>query len=84
MTWKLSRLAAALAILAAPSAWADDPFFFSTGNVTNAIGMASRPDVGGKTEIEAADDFVTTAPTTITSATFTGLVTSLTGAIANT
>ncbi len=79
MTWKLSRLAAALAILAAPSAWADDPFFFSTGNVTNAIGMASRPDVGGKTEIEAADDFVTTAPTTITSATFTGLVTSLTG-----
>jgi len=79
MNWKLSRLAAALAILAAPSAWADDPFFFSTGNVTNAIGMASRPDVGGKTEIEAADDFVTTAPTTVTSATFTGLVTSITG-----
>jgi len=78
MTWKLSRLAAALSILAAPSAWADDPFLFSTGAVTNAIGMASRPDVGGKTEIEAADDFVTTAPTTITSATFTGLVTSLT------
>jgi hypothetical protein len=41
--------------------------------------MASRPDVGGKTEIEAADDFVTTAPTTITSATFTGVVTSITG-----
>jgi hypothetical protein len=79
MNRKLSRLAAALAILAAPSAWADDPFFFSTGNVTNAIGMASRPDVGGKTEIEAADDFVTTAPTTITSATFTGVVTSITG-----
>jgi hypothetical protein len=75
MNWKLSRLAAALSILAAPSAWAD-PFFFSTGAVTNAIGMASRPDLGGKTEIEAADDFVTTAPTTITSATFTGIVTS--------
>jgi len=79
MNFKLSRLAAALAILAAPSAWADDPFFFSTGTVTNAVGMASRPDVGGKTEIEAADDFVTTAPTTITSATFTGVVTSITG-----
>ncbi len=79
MNWKLSRLAAAVAILAAPSAWADDPFFFSTGNVTSAIAMASRPDVGGKTEIEAADDFVTTAPTTITSATFTGVVTSITG-----
>jgi hypothetical protein len=79
MNWKLSRLAAAVAILAAPSAWADDPFFFSTGTVTNSIGMASRPDVGGKTEIEAADDFATTAPTTITSATFTGVVTSLTG-----
>ncbi|HSC63517.1 MAG TPA: PEP-CTERM sorting domain-containing protein [Caldimonas sp.] len=79
MNWKLSRLAAALSILAAPSAWADDPFFFSTGGVTNAIGMASRPDVGGKTEIEAADDFVTTASTTLASATFTGLVTSITG-----
>ena len=77
MNWKLSRLAAALSILAAPSAWAD-PFFFSTGNVTNAVGMASRPDLGGKTEIEAADDFLTTAPTTITSATFTGIVTSTT------
>jgi len=39
MNFKLSRLAAALAILAAPSAWADDPFFFSTGTVTNAVGM---------------------------------------------
>lgn len=78
MNFKLSRLAAALAILAAPSAWADDPFFFSTGNVTNAIGMASRPDLGGKTEIEAADDFVTTQTTTITSATFTGLLTAVT------
>ena len=76
MNWKLSRLAAALSILAAPSAWADDPFFFSTGAVTNAVGMASRPDLGGKTEIEAADDFVTAAPTTITLATFTGIVTS--------
>jgi hypothetical protein len=79
MNWKLSRLAAAVSILAASTAWADDPFFFSTGDVNDRIGMASRPDVGGKTEIEAADDFVTTALTTITAATFTGLVTSTTG-----
>jgi PEP-CTERM motif len=52
------------------------PFSFDTGNVTNAIGMASRPDSAGKIEIEAADDFVTTASQTmITSATFTGLLT---------
>jgi hypothetical protein len=38
--------------------------------------MASRPESTGKIEIEAADDFVTTASQTlITSATFTGLLT---------
>jgi hypothetical protein len=74
MNRKLSRLAAALSILAASSAWADDPFFFSTGGVNGQIGMASRPGTGGSIEIEAADDFVTTQPTTITSATFTGLI----------
>jgi hypothetical protein len=76
MNWKLSRLAAAVSILAVSSAWADAPFFFSTGNVTNAIAMASRPDAPGMPEIEAADDFLLSQPTSITSATFTGLVTS--------
>ena len=76
MNWKLSRLAAAVSILAVSSAWADDPFFFSTGNVTNAIAMASRPDAPGTPEIEAADDFLLSQSTSITSATFTGLVTS--------
>jgi hypothetical protein len=53
-----------------------DPFFFSTGTVTNAIAIASRPDTTGKFEIEAADDFVTTgSQTSLTSATFTGLLT---------
>lgn len=62
-------LVAALTITAAP-------FTFSTGAVTNSIGMASRPESTGKIEIEAADDFVTTASQTlITSATFTGLLT---------
>ena len=38
------------------------------------MAMASRPSSSGKPEIEAADDFVLTAPTTITHATFTCLL----------
>ena len=53
-----------------------DPFSFNTGLVTNSMASASRPASTGKIEIESADDFVTTAPqTTLTSATFTGLIT---------
>ena len=52
-----------------------EPFVFSTGNVTNSIAIASRPDAGGKFEIEGADDFVTTGTTFITGASFTGLLT---------
>ncbi len=52
------------------------PFFFSTGNVTNLMAMATRPESAGKIEIEAADDFVLTgSQTRLTSATFTGLLT---------
>ena len=59
-----------------------DPFFFSTGNVTNSMASASRPDLAGKFEIELADDFVTTAgQTSLTSATFTGLLTGATPTI---
>lgn len=66
---------AATAMLIAGASDAD-PFFFSTGTVTNAIAVASRPDTTGKFEIEAADDFVTTgSQTSLTSATFTGLLT---------
>ena len=36
-----------------------DSFNFSTGGPTNAMASASRPDSAGKTEIESADDFVT-------------------------
>src|SRR5712675_1042608 len=40
------------------------------------MAMASRPEsAGGKFEIESADDFALTKTTSITSATFTGLVT---------
>jgi PEP-CTERM motif len=49
-------------------------FFFSTGSPDGRMAMASRPSSAGKIEIEAADDFVLTAPTNLTSATFTGLL----------
>ena len=45
------------------------PFYFSTGNPDNQMAAASRP-----ASIEAADDFFLTANTSITGATFTGLL----------
>ncbi len=56
-----------------------DPFFFSTGNPDGLMATASRPDAGGKFEIESADDFVLTKDTKLTQATFTGLLTSTVG-----
>ena len=52
------------------------PFFFSTGNPDGRMATASRPPGGpGIFEIESADDFVLTGTsTTLTSATFTGLI----------
>jgi hypothetical protein len=50
------------------------PFTFSTGNPDGLIAAASRPAAGSPFEIETADDFVLTSPTSITSATFTGLI----------
>jgi hypothetical protein len=49
-------------------------FTFSTGNPDGKMAVASRPDSSGKPEIEAADDFVLSAETAITHATFTGLL----------
>jgi hypothetical protein len=51
------------------------PFFFSTGNPDGKIATLSRTASPGKLETETADDFVTTVPTSITGATFTGLLT---------
>lgn len=51
-----------------------DPFFFSTGDPDGLIATLSRTASPGKLETETADDFVTTSPTAITSATFTGLL----------
>jgi PEP-CTERM motif len=61
-------------LFALPAA-AQTPFFFSTGNPDGKIATASRPSSAGKFEIESADDFVLTHETSITSATFTGLLT---------
>lgn len=51
------------------------PFFFSTGGPDGLIGTATRPDSAGKAEIETADDFILGTRTSITSASFTGLLT---------
>jgi hypothetical protein len=50
------------------------PFFFSTGSPDGQIATLSRTASTGKLETETADDFVTTAPTNITDATFIGLL----------
>ena len=57
-----------------PSPASADTFFFSTGNPDGLIATLSRVASPGKLETETADDFVTTAPTTINSATFVGLL----------
>jgi hypothetical protein len=57
-----------------PAAAAPTPFFFSTGNPDGKIATLSRTASTGKLETETADDFVTTAATNITDATFTGLI----------
>lgn len=59
---------------------AASPFFFSTGNPDGKIAAATRPDTGFGFEIETGDDFVLTQSTTITNATFTGLITGSTPA----
>src|SRR5260370_19350360 len=60
-------------VLLAPPA-AAGAFFFSTGNPDGKIATLSRTASAGKLETETADDFVTTVPTLIISATFTGLL----------
>lgn len=47
----------------------------------NLIGIASRPDLPGSFEIEAADDFVATSSVSITSASFVGLEVPGTGGV---
>lgn len=65
-------IATAACLIAGPAV--GGTFFFSTGNPDGKIATLSRQASAGKLETETADDFVTTAPTVITSATFTGLL----------
>jgi len=51
-----------------------DPFFFSTGTPDGLIGTLSRPAGAAGIQTETADDFVLTRATTITQATFFGLL----------
>jgi hypothetical protein len=70
---KLAIPAALIGLLPAAPA-AATVFSFSTGNPDGLIATLSRTASAGKLETETADDFVTTKPTEITSATFTGLI----------
>jgi hypothetical protein len=76
MTIRACLLASALgtALALSPSLTFADPFFFSTGNPDGLMATASRPMSTGKIEIESADDFVLTSVTSLTNATFTGLI----------
>jgi hypothetical protein len=71
---RLAISAALIGLLPAAPAIADTTFF-STGNPDGKIATDSRPELGGEFEIESADDFVLTQKTSISSATFTGLLT---------
>ncbi len=59
-------------LLAIPAA--AESFSFSTGAPDGRMGVASRPPGLGVIEIEAGDDFILSAQTLITGATFTGLL----------
>jgi len=78
----MRRLVLTIAVagfLCVPAAIAG-PFFFSTGNPDGRMATASRPETPalGKIEIESADDFILSGFTSITSGTFTGLLTGAT------
>ncbi|HEY2158826.1 MAG TPA: PEP-CTERM sorting domain-containing protein [Isosphaeraceae bacterium] len=51
-----------------------DVTLFDTGTPDGKIATASRPDAGGKAEIESADDFIATGGFKVNGATFTGLI----------
>jgi hypothetical protein len=53
---------------------AADTTFFSTGDPDLKMATATRPASAGKFEIESADDFILGKKTSITDATFTGLL----------
>src|SRR5215471_15855360 len=60
------------ALLAAPAA--ANAFFFSTGTPDGKIATLSRRPSPGLLETETADDFILNSATSLTQATFTGLL----------
>src|SRR5438128_2036700 len=70
---KGTGVAALFSLLTALPA-AATPFTFSTGNPDGLIATLSRPAGGGHIQTETADDFTLPGVTSITSATFTGLL----------
>jgi hypothetical protein len=76
----MSRIHAKLAISVAligllpAAASAADPTFFSTGAPDGLMATATRPDSPGKFEIESADDVIIGKKTSVTDATFIGLM----------
>ena len=69
----LAALTYAAAVMPLPAM--ADTFVFSTGNPDGLMATATRPSSPGKFEIETGDDFGLTSQTSITGATFTGLLT---------
>ena len=63
-----------LLLIAAPPAVGKESIYINN-SPDGRMAAASRPDSPGRTEIEAADDFLLNAPTTITDGSFTGLLT---------
>jgi hypothetical protein len=73
------RVALATTLVAAlPVCGNASSFFFNTGNPDGKMAAATQPESAGKVEIETGDDFALTNQTSITSATFTGLITNST------
>lgn len=66
----MKTLVMALTLLASASAQ-----IVNNGNVNGLMAVGTRPDANGKIEIEAADDFILSTDSTITRASFTGLLT---------
>jgi hypothetical protein len=70
-----------LGLLFLPALAVATPFTFSTGNTDGQYATASRIPQTGVLGIESADDFILTSQTLLTSATFTGLMTTGPGTI---
>jgi len=62
-------------VMVMPLPAAADAFMFSTGSPDGRIATLSRPNLGpGLIETETADDFILSQQTSLTQATFTGLI----------